>query len=73
MPVRATLERAAVERGVGERVLVNTLLRAALGDAPAVPKRGLYRTKSVDLGRCLVGDVVDVAAALAAAERDPLE
>lgn len=80
MPVRTTLtldddvakllERAVVERGIRTKDLVNALLRAGLKDARVRPKRAAYRMTPVDLGRCLVGDIADIASALAAAEGD---
>lgn len=80
MPVRTTitldddvaklLERAVVERGVRTKELVNSLLRAGLRDARVRPRRAPYRMTPVDLGRCLVGDIADIAGALAAAEGD---
>lgn len=61
------LKAAQTERSVSD--LVNTAVRLGLQQMIAPPARSeRYRTRSVDLGRCLVGDVDDVAGALAAAE-----
>tara|TARA_Y100000588_G_scaffold243993_1_gene258178 strand:+ start:1381 stop:1629 length:249 start_codon:yes stop_codon:yes gene_type:complete len=49
--------------------IVNDLLRAGLNNAQAQPqRRKTHRTKVVQLGRCLVGNVDDVAEALSLAE-----
>jgi hypothetical protein len=80
MPVRTTLtldedvarmlERAAAERGVRPKDVVNEVLRAGLQASRTRRRSAPYRMKPVDLGRCLVGDIADVATALAAAEGD---
>ncbi len=66
--VARLLERAVRERGVRMRDVVNEVLRAGLTGAKERRKREAYRMKPADLGRCLIGDVADVASALAAAE-----
>lgn len=68
--VAKLLERLVAERGVRMENLVNELLRLGLRAARARPSRGTYAIEAVDLGRCLIGDVADVAAAFAAAEGD---
>jgi hypothetical protein len=65
-------ERRRQRKGLKE--LVNEALREGLKhmNAPArSPRR--FRTKSVNLGRCLVGSLDDVAEALAVAEGDSYE
>jgi len=48
---------------------VNEALRLGLSQLTAPPRRKApYRTAEVSLGRCLVGSLDDVAAALAVAE-----
>lgn len=68
--VAKLLERAVTERGVRTKDVVNAILRAGLREGRPPPKRRAYRMTPSDLGRCLIGDVADVAAALAAAEGD---
>ncbi len=68
--VAKMLERVVTERGVRTKDVVNAILREGLRGGQARPKRRAYRMTPIDLGRCLVGDVADVAAALAAAEGD---
>ena len=80
MPVRTTvtldddvaklLERVAAERGMRPKEVINEVLRTGLRAGRGRRKPDAYRVTPVDLGRCLIGDVADVAAALAAAEGD---
>ncbi len=67
--VAALLDRVREGRGLSLKQAVNEALRYGLQQmmAPARPRRP-YRTATVSLGRCLVGSLDDVAAALAAAE-----
>ena len=49
--------------------IVNNLLREGLKSVNALPqKRQVHRTRSVCLGRCLIGSIDDVSEALAVAE-----
>jgi hypothetical protein len=68
--VAKSIARLVVERGGRPNDIVNELLRLGLRSARTRIKREAYRLEPVDLGRCLLGDVSDVAAALAAAEGD---
>ena len=53
--------------------LVNDALRAGLEQQRRPARRGPhFRTDSVKLGRCLVGDIDDVAEVLAVAEGESL-
>ena len=67
--VAAVLNRLRRARGAGLKELVNEALRRGLREM-ATPERPNvpYRTPSVDLGRCLVGAIDDVAEVLAVAE-----
>lgn len=67
--VAARIERLRAESGRGLKELVNDALRQGLEslDRRPAPVDG-YRTPSVDLGRCRLPNLDDVAAALAAAE-----
>ena len=67
--VAAMLERLRRARGARFRDLVNEALREGLKHMTSTPKRrARFRTRSVDLGRCLLGSVDNVAEALAVAE-----
>lgn len=63
------IERLRKTRDASMKALVNEALREGLKhiDAPR-RKQPRFRTRSVNLGRCLVGNVDDVAEALAVAE-----
>jgi hypothetical protein len=67
--VAALLEKLRRERNVGLKELVNEALREALSGTTEPPRRRKrFRTEAVSLGRCLVGGLDDVTAALALAE-----
>ncbi|MFN2375418.1 MAG: ribbon-helix-helix protein, CopG family [Candidatus Binatia bacterium] len=67
--VAAKLEKLRVARRESFKDLVNEALRRGLGEMTARPKkRETFRTNSVSLGRCLVGNVDNVSDALAFAE-----
>lgn len=67
--VAAVLERLRKAREQSLKELVNEALRLGLKQMEAPPKpRKLFRTNSVDIGRCRVGSIDNVAEALAIAE-----
>lgn len=67
--VAALLQRRQQNDGRSLRMVVSDALRLGLQQMTAPSTLSArYRTRSVDLGQCLVGDVDDVAGALAAAE-----
>jgi len=67
--VAAKIERLRKTRDQSLKDLVNDALREGLKHLAAPPrKRGPFRTEVVDLGRCLLGNVDDVAEVLAVAE-----
>ena len=67
--VAALAKRVQRERGQSFKELVNEALRRGLRAMAASPVQpGAYRTSAVDLGRCRIGSLADVAEALAAAE-----
>jgi hypothetical protein len=69
--VAAMLERLRRSRRARFRELVNQALREGLRHMMAPPRRRTrFRTRSVDLGRCLPGNVDNVAEVLAVAEDD---
>jgi len=68
--VAALLKRAQKVRKASLKTVVNDAMRQGLKDLlepPARPKKP-FLTKSVSLGRCLVGSLDDVAEVLAMAE-----
>lgn len=71
--VAAALERLRKSRKASLKELVNEALRRGLGDMAAPPaRRARVRTRSVSLGRCLIGNVDNVSEALAVAEGERL-
>jgi hypothetical protein len=67
--VAALLVRARRTRRAPLKQVVNDALRAGLRELVAPPTRAKpFTTRSVSLGRCLVGSIDDVANALAVAE-----
>ncbi len=69
--VAARIERLRKTRKESLKDLVNEALREGLKHLAAPPKRRVpFRTGAVDLGRCLIGNVDNVAEALAVAEDD---
>ena len=67
--VAALAERMRRARGQSLKAIVNEALRTGLRAmaAPSVPAEP-YQTPAVDLGRCRLGSLDDVAEALAVAE-----
>lgn len=69
--VAALVERARAARGVGLKQLINDALRKGLRELVSPPPETKpFRTRSVSLGRCLVGTIDDLAEALAVGEGD---
>jgi hypothetical protein len=67
--VAAKIERLRKTRNASLKDLVNEALREGLKHLVAPPRRRVpFRTEAVDLGRCLIGNVDNVAEALAVAE-----
>jgi len=67
--VAALIERLRKTRGVGLKDLVNEGLREGLKKMALPPrKRAPFRTESIDLGRCLLANVDNVAEVLAVAD-----
>lgn len=67
--VAALLEQVRKARQLGLKEVVNEALRHGLTEmmAPARPRK-VYQTRSVSLGRCLLGNLDDVSEALTIAE-----
>lgn len=67
--VTVLLERVRKERRARLKPVVNEALRLGLlaMNAPS-PKRRAFKTRSVNLGKCLIGSLDDVGEALAVAE-----
>jgi hypothetical protein len=67
--VAAMIERLRKARRESLKHLVNQALREGLKHMVSPPrKRAPFRTKSVDLGRCLLGNVDNLAEVLAVTE-----
>ena len=70
--VAAKIERLRKTRNVSLKDIVNEALREGLKRLAAPQrKRVSFRTEAVDLGRCLLGNVDNVAEVLAVAEGEP--
>ncbi len=67
--VAIQIERLRKARSESLRGVVNQALREGLKHLAALPKERVpFRTEAVDLGRCLLGNVDNVAEVLAVAE-----
>jgi len=67
--VSATLLRIRQTRKMSLKTIINEALRRGLQQLIASkPRRRPYRTPSVSLGRCLIGNLDDISEALATAE-----
>lgn len=67
--VAALLARAQKARKAAQKTVVNESLRHGLKQMLAPPqRRKRFVTRSVELGRCLAGNLDDVAEVLAVAE-----
>jgi len=67
--VAALLERICRTRKVSLKAVVNEALRQGLRDMATPPRLSKpYQTRSISLGRCLVGSLDDISEALAVAE-----
>lgn len=67
--VAAALERLRKRRKLSLKAAINETLRRGLAQSSAMPgPRARVRTRAVSLGRCLFGNVDDVAELLARAE-----
>ena len=67
--VAAHLERLRRSEDKSLKELVNQTLRRGLEQRNAPPKkRKPFHTRSVSLGRCLIGDIVSISEALALGE-----
>jgi predicted transcriptional regulator len=66
--VAAALERLRENRDASFKDLVNEALRQGLRQMGRKERRSRFRTRAVDLGRCRIGGLDDVAEVLAVAE-----
>ena len=67
--ISALIERLRKDKKVNFKNLVNEALRRGLQEMIRPSRRDKpYQTKSVSLGRCLVGSLDDISEALAVAE-----
>lgn len=70
--VAVALERLRRARKTSLKSVVNEALRQGLGHMTAPPPaRRPARTRAVSLGRCLIGNVDNIAEVLAATEGEP--
>lgn len=71
--VAVRLDRLQRDRGIPCKQAVDEALRQGLQELSRTPRRRpLHRTRTVSLGRCLIGDLDDVAEALSVAEGERL-
>lgn len=68
--VAARLDQLRAERQSTLKRVVNDALRAGLEALSSERKPASFRTKTAELGRCLIGDIDDIQAALSLAEGD---
>lgn len=67
--VAAIITRLRKTKNLSLRQIINDSLREGLKRSLGPPpRRSAFRTRSVDLGRCLIGNIDDVAEALAVGE-----
>jgi len=68
--IAVQLQRLRRSRNRGLKQIVNEALRRGLKQMSEEEEepRGNYQTRAVDLGRCLIGSIDDVAEVLAIAE-----
>jgi hypothetical protein len=67
--VAALLEEVRKAQGLSLKEAVNAALRSGLSQLTTPnQRRRRFRTREVDLGRCLIGNLDDVAEALATGE-----
>ena len=72
--VAALLSRLQERHKKSFKELVNQALREGLKQMTlSTPRRKKYQTPAVDLGRCLVGNLDDVAEVLAVAEGESFQ
>ena len=72
--VAARLLRLQKTQNKSFKALLNQALREGLKQiSSAAPRRQKYQTQTVDLGRCLVGNLDDVAEVLAIAEGESFQ
>jgi hypothetical protein len=68
--VAAALARLERAHGLSQKEVINTAIREFVQRRALRPAPRVYRTPSVDVGRCLLGSIDDVADAIAIAEGD---
>jgi hypothetical protein len=72
--VATLIERLRKARGVSLKDVVSEALQEGLGHMTSPPpRRTPFRTASVDLGRCLVSNVDNVAEVLAVADSESFQ
>jgi hypothetical protein len=72
--VAVLLEKVRKAKGLSFKEAVNEALRAGLSQLTAPgPRARNFRTDTVDLGRCLIGSLDDVAETLPTAEGEAFQ
>jgi Ribbon-helix-helix protein, copG family len=71
--VAVVVERLRKTRRQSMKDIINEALREGLKHLAAPRKRGPFHTGSVDLGRCLLSNIDNVAEVLAVAESESFE
>jgi hypothetical protein len=66
--VAAMIDRLRKTRRQSMKAIINEALREGLRSIAPGRRLAVFRTDAVDLGRCLVGNVDDVAETVASAE-----
>lgn len=67
--IAAMIEKIRRKNRTSLKAIVNDALRQGLKTMANPPRnRKVYQTRSVSLGRCLIGNIDDIADALAVAE-----
>ncbi len=70
--VAISLKRLCQERQVTMKDLVNEALREGIRQLEAPAPKEPFQTASVSVGRCLIGNLDDIAEALELADDEPL-
>ena len=68
--VAAALARLEKQEGISPKEAINSAVREFVAGRARRSRGTVYRTPTVDLGRCLVGSLDDVGEALALGEGD---
>lgn len=70
--IATSLKRLCQERQVTMKTLVNQALREGIRQLETPAPKAPFQTDSVSVGRCLIGNLDDIAEALELADDEPL-